>query len=194
MHQSGPPLPKIYVSERASVTIKKHVLGGQGANFVLRGGNKIPPRQDRETLEHKPKHDTCKPLKWPRLGGGTQFFFWGGGGSNFKGPSSKAPTFPRVGSPKCRSRCGMASRFGVYVSPRFTGATFPRSTFQRQLRLGQNLPINLGQNPKKRSGKIGEEPNLTAVATSISQNKFKYEYIYIDILGQSSFLCTQTYA
>ena len=101
MQQSGPPLPKIYVSEGVSVN---------------------------ETPEMTTFWGGC-PV------------FWGGGGS--KGPSLKAPTFPRVGTPKCRSRCGMASRFGVYVSDTtFRNVTFPRSTFRRQLSI-QIMPRKL---------------------------------------------------
>ena len=37
-----------------------------------------------------------------------------------KGAHLKAPTIPRVATPTCHSRCGMASRFGFYVS----GTTF----------------------------------------------------------------------
>ena len=76
---------------------------------------------------------------------------WGGGS---KGPSSKAPTFLRVGTPKCRSRCGMASRFRVDVSDAtFQNATFPRSTDNSHVLAAAKLRV-LGAT---RGAHLGEE-------------------------------------
>ena len=75
-----------------------------------------------------------KKLRRCSRSGGCPFLVWEG---ESKGPNSKSPTFPRVGTPKGRSRCGLASRFGIHVAYATfrRGNGFPISTLQQQLRV-----------------------------------------------------------
>ena len=130
-----------FVSKTPEIT----TFGGGTQFFWGGGGTRYHPGRIAKPLENKAQHDTCNSpahlcrrstfqrglcqqnpendhvlRRVPR-------FFGGVGGS--KEPSSEVPTFPRVGTLKCCSRCGMASRFGVYVSDTtFRTVTFPRST------------------------------------------------------------------
>ena len=70
-------------------------------------------------------------------------FFWGGGapflGRGSKGPTSKAPMFPRVGTPKVvlvAVWCGVSGFTYIGRHNISVGVTFPRSMLQRKLSPG----------------------------------------------------------
>ena len=99
-----------------------HVSGRCGFFFGGGGEQDATPAGPRNHLKTRPK--MTRATIWPTSAQNLRF---GGGGFVTKTPEKSrfeggarffgegAPMFPRAGAPKGRSRCGVASRFGVYV-------------------------------------------------------------------------------
>ena len=103
VHQYGPPLPKIYVSEGVFVSKAPEIttLGGGGTQFWGGGGEQeTTPAGSRTPTWNKAQHDTCNNLVHlcpnRRFKGGfvnetpEMTTFWGGGGGSFGGWGQRA--------------------------------------------------------------------------------------------------------